>query len=236
MPTTLGQIETLVRQRLIEPSPSFWTSTEIIDIEAAGCRDLWRATVDLKQEHYLKVNTTDVSLPASSNQLIGVPTDVHKVYMLEVRDPSSDSTNVSLQFFPLDYNHITFRAARSADAVESANNTIYYAITGQGAPVNAPVIYCAPQVTSAVPLTFMYVPTLGVLTSNSVVPIPGEADNALIAWTVAFARAKEREDRSPDANWLSIYSTEKNALLQSLGLRQYQEPSYVDAVFEDLWG
>jgi hypothetical protein len=79
------------------------------------------------------------------------------------------------------------------------------------------------------------VPTLGDLTTNDFVPIPGEADNALVAWTVAFAHAKEREDRAPDANWLSIFSTEKQHLLQSLGLRQYQEPQYVQAQFEDYW-
>lgn len=236
MPTTLGAIEILVRQRLIEPTPSFWTSAELIDIEAAGVRDLWRDIVDLKQEHYLTVNDTDVFLSANTDTLSGIPIDVHKIYMVEARNTSSNSVNVGLQFRPLDLNHTTFQAARGSDAVEPANNTIYYAVTGQGAPVNAPVIYVAPTVTSAVNLNFMYVPTLGQLTANSVVPIPGEADNALIAWTVAFARAKEREDRSPDANWLSVYATEKQHLLQSLGLRQLQEPSYVDAIFEQYWG
>ena len=58
----------------------------------------------------------------------------------------------------------------------------------------------------------------------------------MVAWTVAFARAKEREDLSPDPGWLAIYSTEKQHLLQSLGLRQYHEPSYVNAIFEEYWG
>jgi hypothetical protein len=87
-----------------------------------------------------------------------------------------------------------------------------------------------------VSLRFVYVPTLATMTAASTVPIPGEADNALIAWTVAYARAKERDDRSPDPGWLTVYATEKQHLLQSLGLRQLQEPEYVKAMFEEYWG
>lgn len=235
MPTTVAAIETTARLRLREVTPRFWSSVELVELISSGIRDLWRDIVDLKQEHYLKVNNTDVSLPASSDALTGVPTDVHKVYLIEARDPSSQSTNAGLIFTPKDLNHVDFQMARSRDAIEPINDNIYYAITGQGAPVNAPVIYCAPKVTSSVNITFYYVPSIGTLTSGSTVPIPGEADNALIAWTVAFARAKERDDGSPDPNWLAIYSTEKTHLLESLGLRQYQEPSYVDAIYQNYW-
>ena len=196
-------------------------------------KDLWRATVDLKQEHYISVNNTDVTLPANSSTLSGLPSDIHKVYIIEARDQSTNSTNNSLIFIPLDYNDIRFQNSRGADAVDASSNTIYYAITGQGGPVNAPTIYCAPQVTSSVNISFVYVPTLQTLTAGSIVPIPGEADNALIAWTIAFARAKERDDRSPDPNYLAVYATEKQAILQSLGLRQYQEPTFATAVFEE---
>jgi hypothetical protein len=163
-----------------------------------------------------------------------VPADVHKVYLIEPSDLTSTSSHQSLIFKPLDYNHPRFQAARASDNVSPDNEVIYYAITGQGSPVAAPVIYVAPKVTSAVLLSFIYVPTLSTsIASGSTVPIPGEADNALVAWTVAFARAKEREDRGPDPGWLSIYSTEKIHLLESLGLRQLQEPQFVDALFED---
>jgi len=236
MPTQISAIETTVRLRLIEVSANYWSSVELVDIITAGIRDLWRDTVDLKQEHYLKIDNENVFLASGSSTLSGVPTDVHKVYLIEARDGSTTSSNVGLRFTPLDYNHVKFQSARATDDVDPTNNVIYYAITGQGAPVNAPVIYVAPQVTSAVNLSFCYVPTVGQLTSNSIVPIPGEADNALVAWTVAFARAKEREDRSPDPNWLAIYATEKQHLLQSLGMREYQEPKYVDAIFENYWG
>lgn len=235
MPSTIASIEVLSRQRLIEQTASFWTSAELVEIISAGVRDLWRDIVDLKQEHYLTINNTDVFYDVSSSQLSGVPTDVHKIYMIEARTLVENSSNIGLQFLPLDYNHRNFQLARSRGPVDPANDTIYYSIMSQGAPVNAPVIKCAPGVTSLVNISFCYVPTIGQLTSTSMVPIPGEADNALVAWTVAFARAKEREDRSPDANWLAVYATEKQHLLQSLGLRQYQEPTYADAMFEEYW-
>jgi hypothetical protein len=192
--------------------------------------------VDLKEEHYLTVNTTDVTLPASSSTLSGVPSDVHKVYLIEPRDMTEDSANRNLVLKPLDWNHEHFKSARKRDAIDPSNDVIYYAVMGAGAPVNAPVIRVAPQVTSALNLTFAYVPTLPTLTSNSVVPIPGEADNALVAWCVAFARAKERMDGSgPDPEWLNIYATDKQHLLQSLGLRQLQEQKFADAIFEEYW-
>lgn len=235
MPVKISAIESLARLRLIETTPRFWTSDELVQIIVAGVRDLWRDIVDLKQEHYLTRNTTDVFFAADSDTLSGIPNDVHKVYMIEGLDLTTTSSNVGLQFKPLDYNHNNFQLARSRGAIDPSNDTIYYSITSQGAPVGAPIIYAAPKVTSRVNINFIYVPTLPVLTADSFVPIPGEADNALVAWTVAFARAKEREDRSPDANWLSVYATEKQHLLQSLGLRQYQEPLYADATFQEYW-
>jgi len=235
MSTLVSTIETLSRLRLGETTASFWTSAELVGIITAGIRDLWRDIADLKGEHYLKVNDTDVFLVAGAYQLSGVPADVHKVYLLEARDTSSTSANVGLIFTPLEFNHETFQMARSRDAIDPSNEVIYYAVASQGAPVSAPIIYTAPATTSNVNVTFYYVPSLGDLESTSTVPIPGEADNALVAWTVAFARAKEREDRAPDPSWLSIYATEKTHLLQSLGLRQYQEPAVVDAFFQRYW-
>ncbi len=235
MATLASAIETLARQRLVETTASFWTSAELISIMDLGHKDLWRDTVDLKQEHYLTVDNENVSLAASTGTLSGVPNDVHKIYLIEPRDTTTDSDNAGLIFTPLDYNHATFRMARTLDDVDPANANIYYSIMGQGAPVNAPVIRIAPKTTSQVLLSFSYVPTVPTLASTSPILIPGEADAALVAWTVAFALAKEREDKSPDPNWLAIYATEKQHLLQSLGLRQYQEAQYVDAVFEHFW-
>lgn len=234
MPVLISDIEVLARLRLIETTANFWTSVELTQIIVAGIRDLWRDTVDLKQEHYF-VPKQDVFFDANTDTLSNIPSDVHKVYLIEPLDITSNSTNQGLQFMPLDFNHRLFQLARSRSAIDPKNDTIYYAITGQGGPVVAPTIYAAPSVTSRVSIRFCYIPTLGTMDTNSQVPIPGEADNALVAWTVAFARAKERDDRSPDPAWLSVYATEKQHLLQSLGLRQYQEPSYAGAVFEEYW-
>jgi hypothetical protein len=236
MAATFSTIETIARRQLIETTARFWTSPELTDIIAAGVRDLWRDIVDLKQEHFLIRNNTDVFLDPSTDTLRGVPADVHKVYLIEPVSISENGSNEGLQFRPLPYNHQTFQLARTRPAIDPSNDTIYYEITQPGGPVTAPVIYVAPKVTSQVALSFVYVPTLGDFTTNSIVPIPGESTNALVAWTVAFARAKERDDRSVDPNSLAIFATEKQHLLQSLGLRQYQEPQYADAVYETYWG
>ena len=233
--TTIATIETLVRRHLLETTASFWTAAELNDITVAGVRDLWRDIVDLKQEHYLVVNTTDVSMPADTSTLRGVPADTHKVYLIEPRDLSSTSSNSNLYFLPLEYNHANFQSARSQADITPEGAVIYYAIMKTGSPFEAPEIRVAPQVNAAVNLTYVYVPTIGPLDAQSLVPIPGEADNALVAWTIAYARAKEREDRSPDPGWIAIYSTEKQHILQSLGVRQLQEPQIVDGLFAELW-
>lgn len=237
MATLLSVLETQTRRHLIESTASYWSSAEIIDIMNQGIKDLWRDIVDLKQEHFLTNDTTNVTQAADTATLTGVPADVHKVYLIEPVDATANSTNKGLVYAPLDYNHKYFQAARTLSAVDPSNNQIYYSVTGAGAPTgtSSTVVYVAPQVNSAVSLRFVYVPSLAAKTSADNNPIPGESDNALIAWTVAFARAKEREDRSPDPNWIGIFATEKQHILQSLGLRQYHEPTYVDALFEESW-
>jgi len=237
MATLLSSIETQSRRHLIESSASFWSSAELIDIINRGIKDCWRDIVDLKAEHFMTVDNTNVSMAANSSTLTGVPADVHKVYLIEPRDVSGDSPNRELIFAPRDYNHPIFQSARAVDPMEPNYNVVNYAITGAGAPTGSgsTVIYVAPQVRSAVLLSFVYVPVLADLAAGGTVPIPGEADQALIAWTVAYARAKERDDRSPDPNWLTVYATEKQHLLQSLGLRQLQEPTYVDGPFDAYW-
>lgn len=237
MATLLSAIETQARRHLVETTASFWSSAEIIDIVNQGIKDLWRDIADLKQEHFLTNDTTNVSLAADTATITGVPADVHKVYLIEPLDTTSTSANKGLTFKPLDYNHPIFQAARSQGSVEASNEVIYYSVTGAGAPTgtSSTVIYVAPKISSAVTLRFVYVPSLAAVAAGGNSPIPGEADNALIAWTVAFARAKERDDRSPDPAWLSIYATEKQHILQSLGLRQYHEPTFVDGPFDELW-
>jgi hypothetical protein len=236
MPAPISSIESLARLRLKEVTPRYWTSQELTDICIAGIRDLWRDIVNLKQEHFLTINNKDVFFDANSTQLRGLPKDIHKVYMIEALDLSETSVNVGLQFRPLEYNHKLFQYARSMAPIDPVNDTIWFSIAAAGGPVDGTTIYCAPQVTSVVPISFSYVPTIPDLNTNSNIPIPGEATNALVAYTVAFARATERDDRAPDPQWLAIYATEKNNILESLGLRQYQEPKFGDAIFEEYWG
>jgi hypothetical protein len=235
MATVIANLIPIIRNRLVEPTARFWTDDELTEMVISGIRDLWRDVVDLKQEHYLTINNTDVFLAPNSSQLSGVPVDVHIVYMIEPQDVTEQSPTEGLLFQPREYNNDSFISARTRPPIDPSNDVIYYDIHSQGAPVGAPIIRVAPQVTSTVYLSFGYVPTLSALTEQSVVPIPGEADNALIAWTVAYARSKERDDRSPDPAWLNIYGTEKAHLLNSLGLREYQEPKYVDAIWSQYW-
>lgn len=235
MPSTFAEVQTTVRERLSEPTPIFWSESEIHNILTAGAKDLWRSVVDLKQEHYLRVNDTDVYIPAGSDQMAGVPADVHKVYLIEPRDLTTSGVRTSLLFTPRDFNHDDFRGAKANGTIYPPFGQVFYAIMGQGAPTSSPVIKIAPMLSADVTLTFTYVPSLEPMQLESTIPIPGEADNALVAWGVAYARAKESEDRAPDSNWLSIYSTEKTNLLHSLGLRQYQEPTVTDGLFDALW-
>lgn len=245
MATALSSLESQVRRHINETTASFWSSAEIIDILNNGIKDLWRSLVSLKEEYFLTIDATNVTLSADTSTLSGLPEDIHKVYLIEPRDISSSSSNKGLYFKPLDYNHHLFRSARSASAIDPSNALIYYAAIGAGAPIDydssPPTgvnisIRVAPQVSSAVNLTLTYVPSLPAFVAAEEHPIPGEADQALIAWTVAYARAKEREDRMPDPGWLAIYSTEKQNLLQAMGIRQFQEPKIVDAMFEAYWG
>ncbi|SRR5258708_94857 len=226
---------TLARRHLIEPVANFWSDDELTQLAIQGIKDLWRDIVDLKQEHFLTKNVLNVSYQPQTTVLTGVPLDVHKVYMIEPLDLSVNGSNHGLLFKPVPYNHTDFQLARSRDAIDPTNDTIYYALSGQGSPVGATTIDVAPKVTSQVKLNFVYVPTLSGLQTTDNIPIPGEADNAITAWIVAYARAKEREDRSPDPLWITIYATEKAHLLQSLGLRQYQEPTYAEALFAEYW-
>jgi hypothetical protein len=233
--TQLSALETIVRRHLSEPTASHWESDELIDLMNLGFKDLWRSINDLHQEHFCTVDATNVSQAADGTSLTGVPADVARVHLIEPRDLSSSGTSRNLSYRPLDYAHPMFQAARASEAVDPSSCTIWYTLHGAGGPVAAPTIYVAPKVTSTVNLTLVYVPTLAAKTSANDNPIPGESDQAIVAWTVAHARAKERDDRAQDPSWLTIYATEKQNLLVSLTPRQTQEPQIVEALFEAWW-
>lgn len=229
MPTAVTSIVAWVRQRMIESTASFWTDQELTDIAALGIKDLWRAINDDYQDHFLTIDATNVSLAANAVTLTGVPADIHRVDGIE---PRNLSTNANVIFEYRKYMHPDFVRARASDAVDPSNVVLYWDITGAGGPAATPTIHVAPKVSSALLLRLAYVPTLGTITNN---PIPGESDAAVIAWTVAYARSKERDDRSPDPEWLAVYEKEKALLLVSLAPRQTADLEFAEAVFEPYW-
>lgn len=217
----------------------FWSDDELLNIALRGTTDLWAALTDLHEEHFLTNDATNVSLAASKTTLTGVPTDTFRIYLIEPRDITATGTARDVTFLPRDYNHYEFINARSwGDLTPEGGLNIFYALSGAGAPTNAPVVTVAPTVTAAINLRFVYIPVLGTqtYTVNSTNPIPGESDHAIIAWTVAYARAKETESKMPDAGWLAVYATEKQSLLMRMAPRQEQEPVYVDGLFDSYWG
>jgi hypothetical protein len=223
-----------VRQYLVEPAPKFWSDQELLDIFTNGCKDLWGAILDVYGDHYLKVDNTRVSMPANSTQLVGVPTDVFRVQMIEPRNTTNAGS--SLIFRPKKLNSRAFISARQIDATEGINeDVIYYDVSGVGAPDGAPTIYVGPQISTAVDLLMIYNPTLGPIVQDGYNPVPGESDQALIAYTLSFARAKESESRAPDAGWLAIYATEKQAVLRRITPRQDQESETVEGLFDSYY-
>jgi len=183
----------------------FWSDAELLDLAIDGVRGLWRAFIDLHQEHYFTIDATNVSLADGGASLTGVPADVFRVLLIEPRDTTSANVNGEIRFKPAAYNSPEFIRARAR----------------------------ANTLGSALLLRLVYVPTLGTLTAASSNPIPGESDLAVKAWIIAQGSAKQREDNSPDPNWLAIFGTEKQAILTASTPRQEQEPRYIRGAFDD---
>lgn len=235
MATLMSDLITTARLHLNEPTANFWSDAELLTHGNHGVKDLWRAIIDLHQGHFLTINEADVSMPANSNELDDVPEDVFRVELIEVRDLTTANSVQDMVFMPRPINHPDVSGARGVGPVSPSGQTIYYTLFNAGAPIDAPSIEVAPQITAEVELRFVYTPVLAALASDDDNPIPGESDHAVVAWIVAHARAKEREDRMPDPGWLQMYATDKRALLTALTPRQTQEPDYVEAFFEPYW-
>lgn len=212
----------------------FWTEQELLDLLVLGCKDLWRAIVDLHQGHFTTIDETNVSVLANITTLSGVPVDCFRVLMLEVRDFSSSNDNRYLTFKPKQYHSVAFQSARAdaANASGTRPGVVYYDILNAGSPVAAPSLVIAPTLSSALPLRLVYVHVLPTLAESDSNPIPGESDNALVSWAVAHARGKEREDRMPDPAHLAVYATDKQSLLTALTPRQEQEEEVVEGLFD----
>ncbi len=233
--TTTTSLITQVRRQLVEASANFWSDDELKDIMALGVTDLWGAILDLHQDHYFEViEDGSFKQEAGKSQLTGVPDDCFRVMLIEPLDLTGGSGDGSVIYVPRKYNHEDFSAARSIGSVDSAAGVraIYYDVTGPGAPVAAPKIRVAPKVNTNIALRLAYLPMLVMGDFN---PVGGGSDNALKAWTLAYAMAKEGPNgsRIPDAGWLAVYATEKQTILVRMAPRQEQAVEVVDGLFDN---
>lgn len=231
MATTVSEIITRARTILNEATASFWSDAELLDHVQEGAADLWKALVGVNEDHFFTLSTSS-SVAANQFTLSSVPGDLYRIKLIE---PTTLSSYVNTFFQPLDYAHPNFRRARSMDAQDPQGQVFYYDVVAEGPPVSTSSIYIAPKSNAAFNLTIGYVKTISALSTGSNNPIPGESDHALVAWTIAHARAKEREDRAPDPEWLTVYGTEKKNLVQVSTPRQVDELETVDALFESYW-
>ena len=232
MATLMSTIITRARKTLLEPTASFWSDAELLEHGNAAIKELWKGVIDLYKDHIVTIDETNVTAAANTRALAGVPTDLFKVRYIEPRVVGSSSPNLGLIFKPRDITHPDFVSARAARSVNPRCSVIFYAVLNAGAPVGAPAIHIAPMVSSAVNLAVGYVQVIADKLSSDANPIPGESDKAIEAYIIAQARAKEREDRSPDPEWISVYATEKRNILTALTPRSEQEPETVVGMFE----
>lgn len=237
MATTMSAITALVRRRLNEvgssPTTSFWTDADLLALQNLGVKDLWRAINDLYKHYFVTIDDENVTLPAYASSLDSVPCDCFRVVSIEPRLLGPSNPNRSVIFKPRDWNHPDMVQARARGSVSPDNTIIYYDVMYTGAPVEAPVIRVAPPVSSPMSLTLVYNHVLADRTASQHNPIPGESDNAIVAWTVAYAKGDNNEQQAPDLSWLAVYNTEKTNLLKQLTPRQIQEPEVVEGMWED---
>lgn len=244
MASNVSALIQMARYHLNEPTEDlnvgFWTDAELAALIDKGARDLWRAINDNFQHYFLTIDTSLVSQASGASTLTGMPADVGIVRGIE---PVDLNARPGLNYVARDYNHVDFQRARAIGTQDPSQGCrVYYCITGAGGPVAAPIVQVAPVLSATVPLRVSYVPILATIVKGSpgagqiaTNPIPGESDNALVAWCVAYAKAKQSEDGTPDAGWLTIYGTEKTNILVSLTPRQTEDEDVAEAFFEDLW-
>lgn len=233
MATLLSALIADVRSRLIEPTPNFWSDAELLVWINQGIKDLWRAINNNNQNYFLTLDSTHVSLAANASTLSGVPADVSIVRRIT---PRSLTTYPYTKFEYRPCDHKDFVAAEAQGAVDNnVARLIFFDVTDAGAPVAAPTIRVAPMLSAAMDLTLGYVPVLTAKASTDSNPIPGESDNALVCYCAAYARCREREDRSPDPGWIAMYATEKANILVSIDPRQTQDEKVAEALFQEFW-
>lgn len=237
--TPISTLISQVRTILNEPVAAYWADTELLAYMQNGAKDLWRKILGIYQEHFVTVDETNVTLNGNAPSLTGVPADLYRVVAIEPRVLGQFNPNQGLIFKNRKYNSPDFIQARAADPVTPQSTVIFYDVMNAGAPVGPPTILVAPLITAPVLLRLTYNQTLPALSLTGTNPVPGETDQALIAWTVAWAKSKEGTDpstRVPDANWLGIYGTEKANVIAEMSVpRSEQDQEVVEAMFQDMW-
>jgi hypothetical protein len=234
MATPIATLIAIARRHLNEPaevSGGAFTDAELAALANLACNDLWRAINDNFQDYFLE--EAELIQETGADTLTDVPDDCAIVRGLEVLDQSA---RPGLVYEHKNYTHIDFARARARDDIDpSQGGKIFYHLRGQGAPVDAPQIDVAPLTTADVTLRLTYVPTLTEVDELSDNPIPGQSNNAIVAWMVGYGMAKIAEDQAPNAGWLTLYGTEKQNMLVSLTPRQSDDEDVAEAMFEDEW-
>jgi hypothetical protein len=217
------------RKTLVEGTAFYWTDAELLIHLNLGIKDLWRAISDNFQDYFFAVSEA-VTFAANATTLSNVPANVAKVASIE---PVDQEAYPSMKFFPRAFNSADAQTARAQAASDPSQlGPVFYSLTGAGAPVGAPTIYAAPKTSATVSLRMSYTPTTPTIVAADANPVPGESDDALIAWVIAHGLAREREDRKPDPDWIAKYSTEKQNILTFLSPRQNDEPDVAEGVHE----
>lgn len=236
MSTQLQTIITMSRDRLNEPAARarFWSDAELLRYMNRGIRRLWRRLKATNNNFFHQISVS-VTQDVNATQLTGVPTNCTQVHGLE---PVDLATFNALRYEKRDYNHRYFQAARAADnSVDPLNgSTIYYDITQQGAPVAAPVILVSPKLSTQVTLRLTFTPTIGAeLIATDPNPIPGESDDALMHYTVAYAKGRQQSSQLPDAQELAMFKELADEICGSETPRDDSEPEVTESMFEDWW-
>lgn len=234
MATLLSSIITMSRDRLNEPVPAFWSNAELLRYGNRGIRDLWRKLKLTNQAFFHQISVA-ATMPANGDQLTGVPTNCTTVHGLE---PATLTDYPGLFFKRADYAGKDFANARLRSAITpgTQGGVIFYHVTQAGAPVAAPVILVAPRISAALLIRLTFTPTVGAeLIATDPNPIPGESDNAVMHWIVAYAKGRQTKSGQPDANELALYEKEATSITVSESPRDDSEPIVAEAMFEEYW-
>jgi len=233
MATTLQTILNMTRDALNEAVPRFWSDAELLRYMNRGIRDAWRQISMTNQEYQFELSVA-ASLAANGTTITGVPDNLSVLFQIE----PTDMVAHPITFIGKPWTHAEFQNARRITEAQdpSQPGTIFYVLTGAGAPVAAPTIRVAPTVSAAIPLSISFRPTIGAeLTATGVVPLPGELDQALVFWTSAHALGRQRGSAEPDTTRLNLFQREMDVILAAITPRDEQEDNVVTAMFEERW-